>query len=40
MFPDGRVAQTISFGVVLARNVGDGDIERVGQLAADPVQGI
>ena len=41
MFPaSGRTGQTISFGVVLAANVGDREIERPGQFSADPIQGI
>jgi len=40
MFPDGRVREPIRFGVVFAAYVGDGEIEGVGELTADPVQGI
>jgi hypothetical protein len=37
IFPaSGRTGQTIGLGIVLATNVGDGEIERPGQFPADP----
>ena len=36
----GRVGQAVGFGVSFARDVGDGKLQRTGQLATDPVQGI
>ena len=40
LLEDGRVGQMVGLGVVFAANVGYGEIEGAGQLAADPVQGI
>ncbi len=41
IFPaSGRTGQTIGLGVVLARNVRDGEIERPGQFPAGPIQRI
>src|ERR1700687_6174279 len=40
LLADGGIGQAVGLHVALARHVGDGKLQRAGQLAADPVQGI
>jgi len=37
---NGRVGQTIGLRIVLAADVGDGELQGAGQFLADPVEGI